>query len=103
MRYRNAKIYKLTSLHTELVYVGITIKTLKQQFEKHSVDYDLKTWGCTVKHCPSFAIFEAGDCIIELIEDYPCETKKQLESRQETIRNGINDRSFVSGEYRSPN
>ena len=103
MRYRNAKIYKITSIHTELVYVGITIKTLKQQFEKHSVDYDLKTWGCTVKHCPSFAIFEAGDCIIELIEDYPCETKKQLESRQDIIKTEINDRSFVSGEYRSPN
>ena len=79
MRYRNAKIYKLTSLHTELVYIGITyIYTLKQQFEKHAINYDLKTWGCTVKHCPSFAIFEAGDCIIELIEDYPCETKRQL-------------------------
>ena len=44
-RYRNAKIYKIVSNKTGLVYIGSTCKTLPQRIAQHERDYQqyLKT------------------------------------------------------------
>ena len=71
--YSKGKIYKIVNDDfPDLVYYGSTIQTLKQRFRQHKKDLI-----CAVKK-----IFETDNCRIELVEDYSCETKRELEIRE---------------------
>ena len=63
--YSQGKIYKVTC-ESGLVYIGSTVKTLKQRFTKHTASSNT----CETKHFINPKI--------ELIENFPCETKHQL-------------------------
>ena len=82
-RYYNGKVYKLTTPHSDMVYVGSTIATLVTRKSKHKHVYnkykDDKVYGNM-----SCKLYELGadDVKIELIEDYPCGCKKDLETRE---------------------
>jgi hypothetical protein len=87
--YQKGKIYKLISPSKNLVYYGSTIQTLSQRLGGHIRDKKvvIKTNN---KHrsCSSFLVLECGDYKIELVEDYPCNNKQQLEKKEgEYIRN----------------
>tara|TARA_R110002072_G_scaffold242358_1_gene401136 strand:- start:180 stop:1154 length:975 start_codon:yes stop_codon:yes gene_type:complete len=70
--YSKGKIYKIVNVDfPELVYYGSTIVNLKQRFSGH------KNNTCTSKK-----LFETENVRIELVEDYPCETKRELETRE---------------------
>ena len=68
--YLNAKIYKLTSTHTEEIYVGSTCyKYLCDRLGVHKYQYINKPEN---KNTSSSKLFKLGDVNIELIELYSC-------------------------------
>jgi len=71
-KYQNGKIYKLVCDATPIVYYGSTIQLLSQRLKGH-------------RHhntCSSKELFKMGNVSIHLIEEYPCYSKKELESRE---------------------
>ena len=62
------KIYKITSPNTELVYVGMTTKTLKRRLQGHRSSAKMYSRGVP-KYCSSFKVLDCGDAVIELIEE----------------------------------
>ena len=73
--YQNGKIYKIYSPSKGLVYYGATTQTLEERFKKH--EYNLES-----KRYRSFLVLECGDAEIELVEAYPCNSKKELDIRE---------------------
>ena len=71
-RYKNGKIYKLVCDATPIVYYGSTIKTLSLRLSHHK----------SHKTCCSRELFELGNVSIELVEEYPCNNKYELQSRE---------------------
>ena len=79
--YNNGKIYKIVDNLSDMLYVGSTCKTLEQRLKAHISDYkSFKSGG--KNNITSFKILENNDFKIELIENYPCENKSQLEKRE---------------------
>ena len=70
-KYKQGKIYKLICTETLDLYIGSTIETLKERLRKHRG----KCNGCKSKNFI--------DPVIELIEDYPCNNKRELEKREQ--------------------
>tara|TARA_R110000803_G_scaffold129070_2_gene196409 strand:+ start:3588 stop:4088 length:501 start_codon:yes stop_codon:yes gene_type:complete len=82
VNYQNAKIYKITSKSTNLIYVGSTTKFyLSQRLANHQTDYKLYLNGGRT-YITSFQLMEHPDRIIELIEKFPCESKEELLVRE---------------------
>jgi hypothetical protein len=80
--YQNGKIYKITSSHTDLCYIGSTSqKYLAVRFGGHKTIY--KRWkegkGCYYASCD---ILQYEDAKIELIEKFPCDIVEELTKRE---------------------
>jgi hypothetical protein len=71
-RYVNGKIYKIVCNETNEVYYGSTILSLKDRIIKHK---------CSLK-CESRQIINRNNYYYELIEDYSCNNRKELETRE---------------------
>ena len=71
-KYQNGKIYKLVCDATPIVYYGSTIKPLSHRLVQHKGHID----------CSSRELFQLGNVSIELVEEYPCNSKKELEARE---------------------
>ena len=80
--YSKSKIYKIVSDWTDLVYVGSTISSLKQRMHIHAYNYHKYMLNPDCQYCSSYEIFDFGDARIELIESYPCKSKKELNLRE---------------------
>ena len=79
--YQKGKIYCIRSHQTDKVYVGSTIQTLSLRMCGHRKS--LKNYKNGKYHyVTSFDILEYDDAYIELIEDFACENKSQLEKRE---------------------
>jgi hypothetical protein len=72
-KYKTGKIYDITSNNTDMVYVGSCTKILKTRLYKH----------ITTRTCSSKYIIDCGDYNINLIENYPCDSKKELRMREQ--------------------
>ena len=82
--YSKSKIYKITSKNTDKIYIGSTVKSLNDRLSNHTMFY--KKWikfnkNITLKYTSVF-IIECCEYEIELIEDYPCNSKKEKELRE---------------------
>lgn len=73
--YQKGKIYKIWSPLGELINIGSTCQTLNERFRKHKSEYKTLNQH-TVKVL--FDAYGVENCYIELIEDYPCNSKKEL-------------------------
>ena len=73
--YENGKIYKLTCDKSDKIYIGSTVQSLNERLSKHKNNKNKK-------NCTSKQLFELGEVKIELIENYPCDTKKELETKE---------------------
>lgn len=79
--YSQGKIYMLTSKQTPKVYIGSTKLTLKERLSTHICQY--KDWlKEKSNYITSFEILQYDDYEIHLIEDYPCETRKELKLKE---------------------
>jgi hypothetical protein len=86
MNYANGKIYKLTTPHSPLVYIGSTANELKTRLSAHKSTYNRFINGIGSSKITSMIILSVGDVTIELIENYPCETRKELTRREGQIQ-----------------
>lgn len=78
--YIHGKIYALRSNQTEKVYIGSTTKRyLSSRLAEHKGDY--KRFASV----SSREITKYPDCYIELLESYPCDTRKELNRREAEI------------------
>ena len=82
-RYKNGKIYKLTSVHTDKIYIGSTCKVLlSQRLATHKSYYKCWTKNNELNQVSSFYLFNLGDVEIILLELYPCLSKDQLLAKE---------------------
>ena len=83
--YANGKIYSLRSHQTDEVYYGSTTQILAKRLYEHKQDY--KRWiNQTGRYyITSSEIVKYPDCYIELVENYPCASKAELEKREGEI------------------
>ena len=73
--YTNSKIYRIDVIGCEKVYIGSCYTSLDIRFSKHKCD--------TSNKCSSKELFEIGEPVITLIENYSCETKIELCMREQ--------------------
>ena len=82
--YSKGKIYKITNNVNDEIYIGSTVQSLNKRFIKHKTHYKMFLNG-KYNNISCFKLFDKygiDNCFIELIESYPCETKKDLEKRE---------------------
>ena len=81
-KYQNSSIYKLSSYsQPNLIYVGSTYQTLNKRLKGHKNAFNAFNRG-KGKYCSSFEIIKLGDYHIDLIENFPCENRQQLNCRE---------------------
>ncbi len=88
-KYQRGQIYAIRSHQTDLIYIGSTIEPLHKRFYNHKKKSNL---------CSSREIIQYNDAYIELIENYPCNSKKELCRKEgEHIRNTNCVNKFIAG------
>ena len=75
--YSKSKIYQISNTKRKEVYVGSTTQPLHKRFHQHKRD-------CKRYRCSSHILFDEDpdNCLITLIENYPCETKEEVLKRE---------------------
>jgi hypothetical protein len=105
-RYKEGKIYAIRNITDDtIIYVGSTIRSLTQRFNKHKSDCK------SGKTCSLYKYIDNNDWTlwyIELYENYPCNSKKELNKREgKLIRDigtlNMNIAGRTSQEYRTEN
>ena len=79
--YQNGAIYSIRSYQTDDIYIGSTTIGLSARMAKHRDDYKHYLNGKS-NYMTSYEILQYPDSYIELIENYPCETKQDLNKRE---------------------
>jgi hypothetical protein len=85
-KYQNGKIYKIIYINdTNKIYIGSTTKTLEKRFRAH-IDDSKKYKDKEFNNFPKF-LYENGyeQFNIELIENFPCNFRLELEKREKEI------------------
>ncbi len=77
--YQKAKIYKIVDANEEMVYVGSTVNTLARRMATHRGHY--KSCNFVSSHI-IFDKYGVENCKILLLENYPCNTKDELNRRE---------------------
>jgi P2-related tail formation protein len=86
--FSNGKIYKITCNITNKIYIGATCKTLNARISNHKNDYK-RSLKNKYNYVSSHDIIKNNDYKIELIENYPCNNKKELQEREKYFINTI--------------
>ena len=95
-KYSNGKIYKIKSNQTEKFYIGSTINDLKLRLIQHKTHYKCFQEG-KGNFLASFEIIIFNDVCIELIEKFPCNSKKELVKREgEIIKQYLQDGNILN-------
>ena len=83
-KYLLGKIYQIVDINYIKCYIGSTCEKISQRLARHRANYKKYKNGLTT-NCKSFDMFDefgVDNCKIELIEDFPCESKEQLLKRE---------------------
>lgn len=82
--YQLGKIYKIYSPQTDKIYIGSTIYDLSQRFKNHLLGTKKFNEGVKgIKVTSSYQLLSKyKDCKIMLIENYPCNTRRELLERE---------------------
>ena len=114
-KYEKGQIYKVVSPDFSKCYIGSTTEGIKKRLIRHKASYNYQLKSGKKKDCSCFRIFDeygADNCKIYWIEDYPCNSKKELEAREgyyirnnECVNKAIagRERNEWSQEYRAKN
>lgn len=73
-KYKNGKIYKIVCNIKSETYYGSTIQTLRKRLIQHKTNKKI--------NCVSRNIIDRGDYKMELIKDYPCNSRYELEEEE---------------------
>lgn len=88
--YKLGKIYQIWSPNTDKVYIGSTTQPLHKRLYDHNHPHNHGSTG--KKYVYSRKVLECGDARIELIEDYPCAKKSELNRREGQVMRGYDNR-----------
>ena len=87
--YQTSKIYAIRSHQTDDIYIGSTTLSLSARLGEHRRQFRYFTEGkgtkTRYKGCKSRDLLQYDDAYIELVEEFPCETKEQLLKREGEI------------------
>ena len=77
--YGNGKTYFIwnTTAPVHKLYIGSTVSTLKHRLTQHEYKFKHQSGKCE-----SHRLLAMGNYDIQLLENYPCENKHQLEDRE---------------------
>jgi len=89
--YQDGKIYKIVCNITDECYTGSTTQpTLARRLTGHMTEYKRWKAGKDSKKTTSFDILDRGDYHFFSIENYPCNSKNELHSREGEKLDNIN-------------
>ena len=80
-KYQNGKIYKIVCNESGKIYIGSTTKSLKKRLIHHKCEYKRYLQGKET-YTTSFEIIDNNNYHIELICNYPCNCRKELETME---------------------
>ena len=83
--YRNGKIYRVCDVAYTEFYYGSTTQSLRVRMAGHRASYKYYTSGKLTKILAIRKLFETygvDKCKIELVENYPCGSRNELEQRE---------------------
>lgn len=80
-KYSKGKIYKIITDNSNDIYIGSTIQTLKRRLDRHKTDCKNREGKYT-----SSIIIKQGNYSIELIKNYPCNSKAELNAEEGRIQ-----------------
>lgn len=82
--YSQGKIYAIKCNITGIQYIGSTKeKYLSRRLQRHTQNYKYYLESESKKgYMTSFEVIKNGDCVITLIEKFPCQNKKELHTRE---------------------
>jgi len=80
-RYQNGKIYKVVCNNTGRIYIGSTYKTLENRLYTHEKDYK-RYLNDNFHYISCFDIIKDCNYTIELIKDFPCNNRTELEREE---------------------
>ena len=81
VNYQNGKIYKISSVVGNVCYYGSTCEKLNIRYYKHKYNYKKFQEGNKL-YVSSYEVLKYEDNIIELVENFPCNTKKELHIKE---------------------
>jgi len=102
--FRNSKIYIIKSKNTNDEYIGSTTKkTINDRYSQHKWAFKQFIKGIPTEcNYTSRKVLEKGDCWVELIENYPCDSKYQLKQRENHYiinnNNAINKIKYIEND-----
>ena len=83
-RYSKGKIYKVVDVSYTKMYIGSTIESSSKRMERHRSKYKdyLNGTGDNTRVYWLFDEFGVENCKIELIENYPCNSREEREAQE---------------------
>lgn len=101
VNYQTGKIYKLWSPSKNIVYIGSTTQVLCKRLVVHLSHYKAYNKDNTNDYYSSFLVLDCEDYKIELLEEYACNNKQQLERKEgEYIKNNECCNKIIAGRTR---
>lgn len=83
MKYRESIIYGIVSSHSDYIYIGSTIHSLRYRLMLHCVSYDNYQRTKNKKYsCRANELLKYPEFTIVLLERYPCVSKEELWDRE---------------------
>ena len=99
-KFKDGKIYKLIDNTNGNIYYGSTIQKLNVRLIKHKSDFTQFIRNKSCSWYQSFRILINNDFKIELIENYPCNSHRKLQERENyyiiNFKNINKHRSYIS-------
>lgn len=86
-RYARGKIYSIRSHQTNDIYIGSTIDDLPKRLYNHKAKYR-SFMNEKSSYVTSYEIVKYEDCYIELVENFPCNSKNELYRKEGEIIRG---------------
>jgi hypothetical protein len=80
--YSSGKIYKLINDSNDDIYIGSTTQPLYKRLNNHKTGFNHFVEGKLLYIIKSFELFFDGNVSIILLENYSCNSKEQLLSRE---------------------
>ena len=82
-KYQKSLIYTIRSYSNEnLIYVGSTCNSLTRRLSQHKSNFKRYYNNGIGNYVTSFEIVKFPDCYIELLENFPCNNKTELNARE---------------------
>jgi predicted RNA-binding Zn-ribbon protein involved in translation (DUF1610 family) len=99
--YKKGKIYIIRSKQTDKVYIGSTIQRLCKRKGQHKEKY-LKYLNGESNFVCSYDILKYDDWYLELLENYPCNSKEELLKREGELiqENNCINRNIAGRSYK---